>query len=360
MTSEGRAASADGADSARLEPISSLDAVRGDWARLAGASANVFSTWEWASTWWRAVGGNRPLLLFGCRADDGRLAAVLPLYLWSTRPLRIARFLGHGPADQLGPVCSPAERPLAAAALRAACADAGLGLLLAELLPAGEGWRPALGGRLLQSERSPSLSLARDWETYLATRSANLRQQVRRRERRLVRNSSLRYRLAADPTRLEDDLSLLFALHARRWGRGSAFERWEPFHRQFARIALERGWLRLWFLELGGRPVAAWYGFRFGGVESYYQAGRDPGRSDESVGFVLLAHSIREAAADGMREYRFLRGGEMFKYRFADADAGLETVALSRGLAGNIAAVAAAAGLPSPGLRAALRRLAGR
>lgn len=360
MTRERSAASADRASSPRLEPISSLDAVRREWTQLAEASANVFSTWEWASTWWRAVGGNRPLLLFACRADHGRLAALLPLYLWSARPLRIARFLGHGPADQLGPVCPPAERPLAAAGLLDACSDAGLGLLFAELLPAGEGWRPALGARLLHSEASPTLSLARDWETYLAARSANFRQQIRRRERRLVRNHMLRYRLAVDPARLDEDLTLLFALHARRWGPRSAFERWEPFHREFARVALARGWLRLWFLELDGRPVAAWYGFRFAGVESYYQAGRDPGRGDESVGFVLLAHSIREAVTDGMREYRFLRGGEAFKYRFADADPGLETVALSRGVAGKLAGIAAAAGLRSPGVGAALRRLAGR
>ena len=67
-------------------------------------------------------------------------------------------------------------------------------------------------------------------------------------------------------------------------------------------------------------------GFRFGGVESNYQTGRDPGFSDSSVGFVLLCHSIREALEDGMREWRFLLGDEPYKGRFADHDRGLERV----------------------------------
>ena len=68
------------------------------------------------------------------------------------------------------------------------------------------------------------------------------------------------------------------------------------------------------------------------------------------LGFLLLAHSIRAAADDGVREYRFLRGGEDFKYRFASDDPGLETIALWRSPAGRVA-VEAAARLPRPILR---------
>jgi CelD/BcsL family acetyltransferase involved in cellulose biosynthesis len=344
----------------RIEAVTSLDAVREEWGRLAEQSGNIFSTWEWASTWWRHYGRDRQLLLFVCRAHDGTLNAVLPLYLWSARPIRIARFLGHGPADQLGPICAPGELTNTAAALRQAQDSARVDLLLAELLPGGQGWHEALGSSRIHSEASPVLSLEYGWEAYLAARSANFRHQVRRRERRLRSRHSISFRLALDPVRLSSDLDTLFSLHAARWGHGaSAFVPWESFHRDFAVAALERGWLRLWILELDETPVAAWYGFRFAGVESYYQAGRDPTLGGNSVGFVLLAHTIREAAADGMREYRLLRGAEAFKYRFAEADLGLETFAVARGLGGTVARVAAAAGLRSGLLRAFLRRLGG-
>jgi CelD/BcsL family acetyltransferase involved in cellulose biosynthesis len=48
------------------------------------------------------------------------------------------------------------------------------------------------------------------------------------------------------------------------------------------------------------------------------------------VGTFQLLEAIRSAHADGIKEYRFLRGGESYKYRFANADAGLETVVLRR------------------------------
>lgn len=337
-----------------------LDELRGEWTALAAAGANIFSTWEWASTWWRHAGDGRRLLLRAGRDLDGRLEIVIPLYLWSSRPLRVARLLGHGPADQLGPVCQAASRPDAAEELRAVVADASLDLVLAELLPRDEGWRSMLASSPLAQETSPTVSIRDGWEAYLAARSANLRQQIGARERRLTSKYEVRFRLAADPARLQEDLTLLFSLHGARWENGSSpFTRWEGFHRDFAAVALEQGWLRLWFLELDGTPAAAWYGFRFAGVESYYQAGRDPRRSNDSIGFVLLAHSIREAAADGMREYRFLRGGEAFKLRFGDEGGGLETLALSRGLRGRVGAVAAAAGLRSGLLRRGLGRLAG-
>jgi CelD/BcsL family acetyltransferase involved in cellulose biosynthesis len=339
------------------EILGSLEEAREDWTILAPRTRNIFGTWEWAATWWRHYGRSTPLVLV--RRDQCEPVVLLPLYLWSRRPLRVARFIGHGPADQLGPICGPEKRAVAATVLSSVVSELRLNLVLAELLPGSERWPDLLGRRPALGEASPTISLDRGWDAYLAGRSANLRQQIRRRERQLRRRHTVRFRLAADHHHLQADMTSLFALHRARWGSaGSAFVRFEGFHRDFAQVALERGWLRLWFLELDGRPAAAWYGFRFAGVESYYQAGRDPLLGDESVGFVLLAHSIREAATDGMREYRLLRGSETFKLRFADADPGVQTFALGHGPAGRAAAWLAAAGVRSDTARAALRGFA--
>lgn len=340
----------------RVDLVSSLDELQEDWVSLAHESRNLFSTWEWASTWWRHYGPADGPLVAACR--EGRdTVALLPLYVWSRRPVRVARFIGHGPADQLGPISAPGADAAAADALRQILDHADLDLILMELLSGRESWRKLLRQEPLLRESSPTISLHGGWDAYLAGRSANLRQQIRRRERQLGRRHAVRFRLATEPHRLEEDLTLLYALHRGRWEARSAFSRFEDFHRDFAAVALERGWLRLWFLELDERPAAAWYGFRFAGVESYYQAGRDPAFRDDSVGFVLLVHSIREAAEEGVAEYRLLRGAEPFKLRFADADPGVETFAPARGVAGRAARAAAAFGLRSAPVRSALRRL---
>jgi glycosyltransferase involved in cell wall biosynthesis/CelD/BcsL family acetyltransferase involved in cellulose biosynthesis len=306
---------------AQVELVGEPAAAREQWQQLGERSGNLFATWEWADAWWGVYGEGRTPLVSVARRADGTPLAVLPLYAWRERPARVIRMIGHGAADELGPVCAREDRVAAAAALSRALEGAGRwDLLIAERLRAGEDWGSLLGARPISREESPVLRFPGGFEEFLAARSRNFREQVRRRERKLARAHEISYRLADDPQRLHDDLTTLFSLHAARWadeGANAFAGPRERLHRDFATRALERGWLRLWLLEADGAPVAAWYGFRFGGAEWYYQAGRDPAWDDRSVGFVLMAHTIRAALDDGVHEYRFLIGGEEYKSRFA-------------------------------------------
>ncbi|KKM06322.1 hypothetical protein LCGC14_1745150 [marine sediment metagenome] len=350
----------------RLEVVDTLEHPPGGWTELAERSGNIFATWEWASVWWRHFGRSRRLLVTTLRATDGRTVAILPLYLrWSTRPIRTVRFLGHGPADQAALLCDPADRQMGPWALQRALAECPLrwDIFLGERLPGDEDWSSLPGVTRLRREGSPVVRIdGRSWDSFLASKSRNFRQQVRRRERRLAKQHEVRFRLSDDPKRLGDDLDVLFELHEARWGRRGSRNFagvHKAFHRDFAALALDRGWLRLWTMEVDGTPVAAWCGYRFGGAEYYYQSGRDPAWDRASVGFVLLAHSIREAFNDGMHEYRLLRGGEAYKGRFASEDPGLETIGLARGVAARalLAGAVAARGARFPGRRL-LARLA--
>jgi CelD/BcsL family acetyltransferase involved in cellulose biosynthesis len=320
----------------RLEFLPTLESARMEWTELATSSRNIFATWEWNSIWWRHFGEGRALLATACRTAGSKLEAILPLYFWSVRPLRVIRFLGHGAGNELGPVCGRAARTTAARALRNTLAAVDCDVFFGEELPGAAGWPALLGAKVHRRFGDPLIRLeAEGWEDFLASRSSNFRQQVRRRERKLARDHALAYRLANEGGRLKEDLDILFRLHRARWGdRQSSFAANEAFHREFAARALELDWLRLWFLELDGEPVAAWYGFRFCGVESYYQAGRDPAWTDSTIGLVLLAHSIREALNDGMDTYRLGRGATPYKSRFATEDPGLEAVVLARSVFG--------------------------
>jgi CelD/BcsL family acetyltransferase involved in cellulose biosynthesis len=62
-----------------LERAPTLDAARAVWTELAADAANVFATWEWASTWWRRHGRADRLRVTVCRRPDGSPFAVLPL-----------------------------------------------------------------------------------------------------------------------------------------------------------------------------------------------------------------------------------------------------------------------------------------
>jgi CelD/BcsL family acetyltransferase involved in cellulose biosynthesis len=342
-----------------LEVVGELAPLRPLWTKLAERSRSLFSTWEWASVWWRHYGRDRPLRLVVVRRG-AEPVGVLPLYRWRGAPLEVLRLIGHGPADELGPIGDPDDGVLLARALRRCLPRLGADLLLAEQLPRQQDWGALLGACRLASEPSPLVRFGPGgWEAFLHRRSANFREQVRRRARKLAREHRVVYRLSDGSRNLDRDLDTLFRLHGARWsGAATNFLADEAFHRAFAHTAAEQGWLRLWFLTVDGQDVAALSGFRFAGTESYYQAGRDPAWNHHRVGFVLLAHAIRQAAQDGVREYRLLRGGEDYKLRFATADPGLETVALGWGPVAGAALPALAGMQAAPGpIGGAARRL---
>jgi CelD/BcsL family acetyltransferase involved in cellulose biosynthesis len=326
-----------------LDRLESLDHDGSEWAALAFHCRNVFGTPEFLSSWWRWFGRDGTLRTYAVRDGDRRLLGLLPLYEWRGRPLRVLRFIGHGAGDQLGPLAQPAARDAVGQALLRILED-DFAVLVGEQLPCDERWTERLDGRRIGSEGNPILRFDQEtWEEYLGAQSTNLRQQVRRLERRLAGAHDLRYTSPGTRAEFEAGLDALFALHRARWSHVTTnFGRREGFHRDFASLAYDRGWARLWLLELDGTPAAAWYGLRYAGSECYYQMGRDPQWDRGSVGFVLLVHSLREALADGITEYRFLRGGESFKYRFATDDPRLESLVAGRGAAAVAAAVQSA------------------
>jgi CelD/BcsL family acetyltransferase involved in cellulose biosynthesis len=318
----------------KIEISHDLDAVQDVWRQVAAQTDNIFATWEWASTWWRHLGRGLPTIAIV--RVDGELRGILPLYRSRSRPLRIVRFIGHGPADQLGPICAPADLPVMVAALHDLLAEmAPWDIFLAEVLPGGHPWGDDLGGVRLLTESSPFMELAGlDWTSFLAGRSRNFRSQLQRRERNLSAEGQVAIRGTTDLDSLEADLDSLFRLHHARWGFKTEFSRLESFHREFAAFATRNGWLRLWILDLNGESVAAWYGFHYGSVYSYYQQGRDPSQRAASLGTMLLTHTIREAINEHAGTYGFLRGNEPYKFRFADRDMALVTIGLPRSAAG--------------------------
>ncbi len=328
----------------RVTALPDLGQLREPWEELSRLNCNPFLSWEWASTWWQHFGREREQKILGCHDADGRLVGIAPLYFDSKRPLRVLRFIGHFPADQLEPLCAPEHLGAVLAAVRRQLADESCwDLLLTERLPGVAEPESALGTKPMRCEVTPELALeSSDWDQFLAGKSSNFRGQIRNRQRRLERDHALSFRLADDPARLEADMDSLFRLHELRYGSaekglGAFSDELARFHRDFARLALENGWLRLWLAELDGTPAAAWYGFRLGGADWFYQSGRDPSFDRQSVGFVLMAHTLRDAVESGMGTYKLLLGAEEYKKRFSNCEPEVETFAVTRTVRGKLA-----------------------
>lgn len=322
-----------------------LGRLEADWRSLAELRGNAFVAPEWFGAWLDGLGPAARPFVTVVRRPDGSLRGLLPLVA-TTRAFRTLRFAGGDFADRIHPVAAPEDEAAVATAAASALFDRGSvrTLLWLDHVGVEADWV----GRLLQT-RSPALGAWRDdrtvlpyidlrglnWETFLATRSANFRSQLKRKLTGLERSPAVRFRRTLDSAELEPDLSTFFELHDKRWqalGGGSTLA--DPLARgaltSFARAAFRAGWLRLWFLEVEGRPAAAWYGWHFGGRYAYYQAGLDPKWSSSSLGFLLLAHTVRAALEEGAEVYELLAGAEAFKRRFATGEEEVETIVVSR------------------------------
>jgi hypothetical protein len=95
-----------------------------------------------------------------------------------------------------------------AAALRSALTAPPLcrQLFLAEDISGAHDWSALLGGHVLERKASPVLALDFGaWEDFLSSRSSHFRQEMRRKERRLLQEGFV-YRFANAPSQLDRDL----------------------------------------------------------------------------------------------------------------------------------------------------------
>lgn len=311
------------------------------WRETAVAGGNAFVTPEWFTAWYAHYGEDVEAAIVVVRDTAGDVVGVLPLARQGTE----LRFAGANVGDRFEPVARPGHLlEVAAAAGRVIGETWPQAHLVLHNVDDGASWVPELvgaTGRLsltpLRGGVLPYVELGGSWDDYLATRSRNFRNQVGRKERNLVKQHSARFRTADDPARVAADMKTFFALHEARWtdhegGSSLTTPAVQAFHADFAAAALDRGWLRLTFLEAGDSEVAGLYGWRLGGRSSYFNAGWEPGFAESSVGLVLLAHAIRSACEEGAVEYDLLLGDEGYKYRFATGERPVRTVVAARPL----------------------------
>ena len=90
--------------------------------------------------------------------------------------------------------------------------------------------------------------------------------------------------------------------------------------RESIHTAFNSGWLQLAFLEFGGVKAAGYLNFDDLNKIWVYNSGIDFDFYDLSPGWVLLAYLIQWSIEHGRSELDFMRGDEIYKYRFGGQD----------------------------------------
>jgi len=311
-----------------LQTGAELERLRDEWNELLSESSAdcLFLSWEWMTSWWRQLGNDRTLHVIEVR-ERNRLVGLAPFTILHGR----VEFMGTGTvgSDYLDLIVRRESEQDVLDAIARSLETLGHQLRLSHFLPGSAVHRlaegmTALGYRFFDRRINvcPFMALSgQNWDSFLSTLGRRHRENIRRRIRKLPADAS--FRRAATPEDVRRDLTSLISLHNQRWdtrGGSDALRdgRVQEFHREFAELALGRGWLRLFVLNLGDRPAAAVYAFNYKGKSLYYQAGVAPEYSGMSLGLVALALSIQDAIEEGSVEYDFLHGDEEYKSLWAN------------------------------------------
>jgi hypothetical protein len=338
-----------------VEQITTWDALvalQHDWNALAGDMP--FRSWDWLATWWKHYGNvvprdgerdggrssDRQLYVLAIFADadpstnyaSRRLVGVAPWYLDRTLIKgNLLRWLGSGEVctDHLSLICRPEDTEAVACAIAESLTtrfddwdrvdlsavdadDAAVEKLLAFLEE-----RDCLVSRH-PADSCWALELPATWDDYLAGISKSHRKQLRQLERRVLESGRVQWHQVQNKAEFDQAWPVLVDLHQRRrriLGEPGCFASrvFHEFHREVADRLLDRGQLRVSWMELDGSPAAAEYHVADSKATYAYQGGVDPDRLAEEPGRLSTILCLRAALEEGHTQIDFLRGDEPYK-----------------------------------------------
>ena len=365
--------------------LAAIDAAT--WDRLAAANpwATPFSSWAFQRAWWEAYGDNAHdetlVILDPADGPGADPVAIVPLMhrheiepydaerhttlrhaggvdLTPVPPTATAIFFGASyHADYATILAAPDRLPAVAAALvadlrrRAAGPDPDWDVVDLRRLRCGDPAADALAAAFQDVEMAAGWTLNVDREDvcpvatlptgasidgYLDTLGKKERHEIRRKVRRAEAAGEVDLVESRDPLA---DLDAFIDLHQARWGDDGLFPPTKGgdqsrllFRRMFEEFGPD-GPLRLSFLTVAGRRIAAAVHFEAGDRLMYYNAGTDPAARDLSPGVVMVERLARRAIERGLHQLDFLRGDEPYKYEWGATDEPIQRILIRREVA---------------------------
>ena len=208
----------------------------------------------------------------------------------------------------------------------------------ADALAAAFGAREIAEGWTLNVEREdvcPVVTLpdGADMDGYLATLGKKERHEIRRKVRRAEAAGEVLLTESADPLA---DLDAFIDLHQKRWGADGLFpataggEQSRVFIRRLFEAFGPDGSVKLTFLTVSGRRIAAGIHLETADGYLYYNAGVDPDARDLSPGVVMVHRYMERAIETGRHRMDFLRGDESYKYEWGAVDEPIQRLLVRR------------------------------
>jgi CelD/BcsL family acetyltransferase involved in cellulose biosynthesis len=322
----------------RYTRFADVEPLRAEWDALAeSVGADLFSSFDWCSTWWRHFGDNRQLEIYIARRGGG-LVGCVPLYRetlsYGVWRLFAVRLVGSGDA---GTRCHlPVRADVLDEVLREVCCQIDSGgswdVIHFGDIPSNSFDGPAVAWSLgsifpmakivFRSGHCPTSTyeLPGTFDEYLQLLSAKERSSIRRTQRRIKEDHQGEI-VPTCETSLDEVFARFLHQHEAWWGKKGQlgfFRTWPgliDYHLDFSRIQARHGRLHLLCLQTKDAPIAYYYGHRFGKRIHAFSGARscDPRWDALAPGKQLHFEMVRRAIESGVTHIDSMDGYYQYK-----------------------------------------------
>jgi len=304
-----------------------------EWDNLLARSVHppFFMRYGYQKTWWRYL-GNGDLMLIAIRTDDGQLVGLAPLFA-STDQAGQRQLALVGCVDVSDYLDLLVDRNYVDAVHQTLlnclgslemrweklylCSLPHNSITHTRLAEAARrrGWKAEVS----QQEICPVITLPASWDDYVAGIKKKQRHEIRRKMRKIEAEAETRWYVIDSEEGLEQAMEDFIELHQKSTRDKEDF--WSDdlidFFKALAAETVKQGWFKLYFIEVNGNQAAAMLCFDYNNEFLLYNSGYDPEQfAHLSPGNVLTSYTINHAIQLGRKRYDFLRGDEVYKYRF--------------------------------------------
>lgn len=313
-------------------------ALKPEWNDLLHRSCcdNLFLTWEWLSTWWKHLGEGELQLLGFRTEEDGRLVGIAPLFHTQTDDGKSVVYLVgcRDVSDYLDLIVERGQEDAVYQALLGYLASEAPAWDLVDFCNIPQDSLTFVRLRELAEARGyqtlvevedvcPIITLPATWDEYLMTLDKKQRHEVRRKLRRAEGGADTRFTIVGPDHDLEAEMTAFIDLHQKSTPEKDEFmdPKMQGFFFDVAQVLQSQDWLQLAFVEMDGHKAATLLNFDYGGDILVYNSGYDPAQFRHlSPGIIVTARCIEHAITLGRGKFDFLRGDEVYKYRFGAQD----------------------------------------
>ncbi len=321
------------------DQISLFDDLKPEWNELVARSTSnrIFSTWEWAFTWWQAYEPGK-LWVITCRTDDNQLLGIAPLFIAENdEHKRIVSIIGCKEVtdyldliidadyvDQVTNCFSLFLRDHSELYDQIEFCNLPQESITYKIFPS------ALKHYQFETQTDiedvcPIIELPDTWDEYLSMLDKKQRHELRRKLRRSQGvNTDMDWYIVGEEHNLEEEMEHFLRLMAASEPAKKEFlanPENAAFFKALAPVLFAKGWLQLIFLTVDGERAATYLNFDYANQILVYNSGLLPEEYGQlSPGIVLLANNIRYSIENKRSTFDFLQGDETYKYHMGGKD----------------------------------------